>query len=196
MVIIIVMLILVTVTVNIALNGGIIRKSKQAAKRTQIEAEREELISITLGAYDVFDEINVDDLEEEISRSKTDYTNGSMSESSYFITGPSGTIWEIDLETGDVTESGTSSSSSSYSGSSDDSSYSSSYSSSNDSSDSPSVPEQTQDPIVGVYKREVEVDNNIVEYTYSFIQHQNVNAGGAGFTDSDGLHTGTWSRKL
>ena len=107
------MLILVTVTVNIALNGGIIRKSKQAAKRTQIEAEREELISITLGAYDVFDGINVDDLEEEIARSKTDYTNGSLSGSSYFITGPSGTVWEIDLETGDVTESGSSSSSSS-----------------------------------------------------------------------------------
>ena len=41
---IIIMLILVGVTINFVVNGGIITKSKQAASRMQIEADREALL--------------------------------------------------------------------------------------------------------------------------------------------------------
>lgn len=47
---IIVMLILVAVTVSVALNGGLFTTAKEAAKRTQIESDREELLSVVVGA--------------------------------------------------------------------------------------------------------------------------------------------------
>ena len=48
---IIVMLILVGVTINVALNGGLFQKAKNASTQTQREIEREQLISTILGAY-------------------------------------------------------------------------------------------------------------------------------------------------
>ena len=48
---IIVMLILVGVTINVALNGGLFEKAKNASVQTQREADREELIVAMIGAY-------------------------------------------------------------------------------------------------------------------------------------------------
>ena len=48
---IIVMLILVAVTINVALNGGIFDKAKDAKEQTSFEAERERLINYALGEY-------------------------------------------------------------------------------------------------------------------------------------------------
>ena len=50
---IIVMLILVGVTVTVAINGGLFEKSKEAAKGTEIEREKEELTSAITTAYNV-----------------------------------------------------------------------------------------------------------------------------------------------
>ena len=47
---IIVMLILVGVTINVALNGGLFDKADEATKQTQIEAEKEELLSAVVAA--------------------------------------------------------------------------------------------------------------------------------------------------
>ena len=46
------MLILVGVTVTVAINGGLFEKSKEAAKGTEIEREKEELTSAITTAYD------------------------------------------------------------------------------------------------------------------------------------------------
>ena len=46
------MLILVGVTVTVAINGGLFEKSKEAAKGTEIEREKEELTSAIATAYD------------------------------------------------------------------------------------------------------------------------------------------------
>lgn len=48
---IIVMLILVGVTVAVALNGGLFSTAKNAAKGTQVEADREELLSAVVSAF-------------------------------------------------------------------------------------------------------------------------------------------------
>ena len=47
---IIVMLILVGVTINVAINGGLFEKAETATKQTQIEAEKEELLSAVVAA--------------------------------------------------------------------------------------------------------------------------------------------------
>ena len=49
---IIVMLILVAVTINVALNGGLFTRAKNASTQTQKEAEKEELISSVFDGYD------------------------------------------------------------------------------------------------------------------------------------------------
>ena len=48
---IIVMLILVAVTISVALNGGLFNNAKDASDKTQRQAEKEELISAMVGAY-------------------------------------------------------------------------------------------------------------------------------------------------
>ena len=48
---IIVMLILVAVTINLAINGGLFDKAKDASEKTQVEADREELHTFVIGAY-------------------------------------------------------------------------------------------------------------------------------------------------
>ncbi len=55
---IIVMLILVGVTVNVALNGGLFTTTKQAAKETQIEADRETLLPAVLAAIGTDGNVN------------------------------------------------------------------------------------------------------------------------------------------
>ena len=49
---IIVMLILVGVTVTVAINGGLFNTAKSAATNTMVEAEREQLLSAVVTAYD------------------------------------------------------------------------------------------------------------------------------------------------
>ena len=46
------MLILVGVTINVALNGGLFGITEEAASKTQIEAEKEQLLSAVVTAYD------------------------------------------------------------------------------------------------------------------------------------------------
>ena len=48
---IIVMLILVAVTVSVALSGGIFNNAREAKTGTQRQAEKEELVSVMVGAY-------------------------------------------------------------------------------------------------------------------------------------------------
>ena len=48
---IIVMLILVAVTISVALNGGLFERAKNAKDDTQIQADREELLSYVIGSY-------------------------------------------------------------------------------------------------------------------------------------------------
>ena len=57
---IIVMLILVAVTINVALNGGLFDKAKDASDKTQRQAEKEELIAAMVGAYDNTGKFNKD----------------------------------------------------------------------------------------------------------------------------------------
>ena len=65
---IIVMLILVAVTISVALNGGLFDKAKDASAKTQREANKEELITTFVGAYDSsgsFNKNNVTELPED-----------------------------------------------------------------------------------------------------------------------------------
>jgi len=65
---IIVMLVLVAVTINVALNGGLFEKAKTASLETQKQADKEELLSAILGAYNVNDgTIDVGELRERLS---------------------------------------------------------------------------------------------------------------------------------
>ena len=57
---IIVMLVLVGVTVSVALNGGLFTTTKQAARETQIEADRETLLSAVLVAIGTDGNVNKD----------------------------------------------------------------------------------------------------------------------------------------
>ncbi len=57
---IIVMLILVAVTINVSLNGGLFTNARNAAKDTQREADKEELVSTMIGAYDKRGRFNTD----------------------------------------------------------------------------------------------------------------------------------------
>ena len=56
---IIVMLILVGVTINVALNGGVFEKAKNASTQTQREADKEELLSAVFGTADNSGNLNV-----------------------------------------------------------------------------------------------------------------------------------------
>ena len=49
---IIVMLILVGVTINVALDGGIFDKAKDATQKTSREVSREQIVAAMVGAYD------------------------------------------------------------------------------------------------------------------------------------------------
>ena len=57
---IIVMLILVAVTISVALNGGLFNNAKEAKTGTQRQAEKEELISVMVGAYNSKGDFDID----------------------------------------------------------------------------------------------------------------------------------------
>ena len=60
---IIVMLILVGVTVNVALNGGLFTTAKRATRETEIELEREQLLSAAIGALGEDGKVDFDKLD-------------------------------------------------------------------------------------------------------------------------------------
>lgn len=103
---IIVMLILVAVTINVALNGGLIEKARTAGEQTQKQVEKEELITIAIGAYSSKnDSVTLSELTGAISTEKYEYDSGKSNEDKYVVKGKkSGTIWQIDLKTAEVTE--------------------------------------------------------------------------------------------
>ena len=98
---IIVMLILVAVTINVALNGGLIEKARTAGEQTQKQVEKEELITIAIGAYSSKnDSVTLSELTGAISTEKYEYDSGKSNEDKYVVKGKkSGTIWQIDLKT-------------------------------------------------------------------------------------------------
>ena len=103
---IIVMLILVGVTINVALNGGLFDKAKNASEQTQKQVEKEELITIAIGAYSSKNNsVTLSELTGAISTEKYEYDSGKSNENVYVIKGKkSGTIWQIDLKTAEVKE--------------------------------------------------------------------------------------------
>ena len=102
---IIVMLILVGVTINVALNGGLIEKARTAQNLTQKQVEKEELIVASMGAYnEKTDSVDIETLENSIDSTKYPKDTAKTNSSKYVVTGQSGTLWQIDLKTGEVTE--------------------------------------------------------------------------------------------
>ncbi len=63
---IIIMLILVSVTVAVALNGGLFNTTKEAAKGTQFDADRESLLAAVLGSIDRKSKVDYGELEEHL----------------------------------------------------------------------------------------------------------------------------------
>ncbi len=108
---IIVMLILVGVTINVALNGGLMGKAREARDKTQVQADKEQLLSIVLGTIDentilVDADKLEDDLEalewgdlkevteeEVVTGYKCESPNGNL-----FMIAPKGTIEILDAE--------------------------------------------------------------------------------------------------
>ena len=104
---IIVMLILVGVTINVALNGGLIEKARTAGEQTQKQVEKEELITIAIGAYSSKnDSVLLSELTSEIDTTKFKYDSGkSVENSTYVVEGvKSGIFWEINLKSAEVKE--------------------------------------------------------------------------------------------
>ena len=100
---IIVMLILVGVTVNIALNGNLFNKAKDAAEGTQKAIEKEELISFALSEYDVDTlSVNKEALETLVTSNGYTIDENKTSESKLVVTGKSKTLWQIILKTAEV----------------------------------------------------------------------------------------------
>ncbi len=79
---IIIMLILVGVTVVIALNGGLFNTTKEAAKGTQFDADRESLLAAVLGSIDRKSKVDYDELEKHLPEGfKGNKEDGYTSES-------------------------------------------------------------------------------------------------------------------
>jgi len=128
---IIVMLILVSVTVNVALNGGLFEKAKEAGTKTQKEADREMLLTETLGTIDNSGYLDISGLTisgwtkgtaKQDSNSKTYYEFTSSSGNKFYVYDITGEIvdeeptgnpnqnsplitYELDQETGEPDES-------------------------------------------------------------------------------------------
>ncbi|MBQ3145708.1 MAG: hypothetical protein IJB90_03975 [Clostridia bacterium] len=92
---IIVMLILVGVTINVALNGGLFQKAETATKQTQIEAEKEELLSAVIATIGTDGELVLEDIE----------LPAEWEESNGVYTSPKGNTYTVD-KNGKITEGG------------------------------------------------------------------------------------------
>ena len=102
---IIVMLILVGVTISVALNGGLFETANKAATGTQKEAERERLTEIALANYNVAEGkiTDANDLASKIQSSLGLKKSDKTTDSNLVIEGKN-TIWQIDLNTAEVSE--------------------------------------------------------------------------------------------
>ena len=106
---IIIMLILVGATINFALNGGLINKAKQAAKQTQIQSDREMLMTAVIASIGLDGEVDFETLDEEVAILGFTGSNGRY-------TSENGNVCVVD-EYGNIVSESSSSSSSSSSGS-------------------------------------------------------------------------------
>ena len=99
---IIVMLILVGVTINVALNGGLIEKAKTAKELTQIQTEKEELISIAISAWDK-DKLKVDNTKIVLGE-KFELDNKTTTGKIVVKAKETGNLWQIDVASAKVEE--------------------------------------------------------------------------------------------
>ena len=88
------MLILVGVTINVALNGGLFTKAEEATRLTQIETEKEELLSAVVAAIGNDGKVNFSYLDNNLP-AEWKGTNGTY-------TSPKGNTYEVD-EYGKIT---------------------------------------------------------------------------------------------
>ena len=104
---IIVMLILVGVTITVALNGGLFETATKAATGTQKEKERERLTEVALASYNV-SESKISDVDSLVGKLSSmgfskDESKSSVSNAKLVVQGKS-TLWQIDLNTAEVSE--------------------------------------------------------------------------------------------
>ena len=105
---IIVMLILVAVTINVALNGGLFEQAKNAADRTQKEAEKEELMTVAFGTLDNKGNLNITetDMERALSQGwNVDDENtitDAKGETWYPCESPKGNTYYLNTKTGKI----------------------------------------------------------------------------------------------
>ena len=99
------MLILVGVTITVALNGGLFETATKAATGTQKEAERERLTEIALANYNVAEGklTDANDLASKIQSSLGLKKSDKTTDSNLVIEGKN-TLWQIDLNTAEVSE--------------------------------------------------------------------------------------------
>ncbi len=107
---IIVMLILVGVTVTVALNGGLFSQAKDAVRKTQIEEDRESLLSAVVGAISNEGTVDFAQLDKELGWTGSDGAYISPNQNSFEvdeygnITGPIETV--VDEYAGDISKGG------------------------------------------------------------------------------------------
>ena len=100
------MLILVGVTVTVALNGNLFGTTQKAATDTNKEVERERLTEIAVANYNALEGkiTNANDLEGKIRNSLGFEKSDKTTESKLVVQGKTGTLWQIDLDTAEVSE--------------------------------------------------------------------------------------------
>ena len=100
------MLILVGVTVTVALNGNLFGTTQKAATDTNKEVERERLTEIAVANYNALEGkiTNANDLEGKIRNSLGFEKSDKTTESKLVVQGKTGTLWQIDLNTAEVSE--------------------------------------------------------------------------------------------
>ena len=100
------MLILVGVTITVALNGGLFDTAQKAAIGTQKEIEKERLTEIAVVNYNESEGkiTNADDLEVKIKNSLGFEKSDKTTDSKLVVQGKTGTLWQIDLNTTEVSE--------------------------------------------------------------------------------------------
>ena len=112
---IIVMLILVAVTISVALNGGLFERGRNASEQTQVQADREALLSAVIGTLDKDGRVVFSDPEDstkgldknlpdgfQIVRGKTGVYKNIKTEKMYKVDKTTGNVEEITDDDGDI----------------------------------------------------------------------------------------------
>ena len=89
------MLILVGVTINVALNGGLFTKARQAAQQTEIEVDRESLFGSVVASIGTDGKVNFTELDNNLPTEEWTGSNGTY-------TSPNGNTFTVD-EYGNIT---------------------------------------------------------------------------------------------